>query len=556
MKKLTLLLSITMCLSLFAGCGSDGSGTASTTSNTPEGIFSTDDISFIDKNGESVYRIIRPEQVSMDETANAGYLFKQMKTSLNVNITNSLDTDDGTDTYEILVGDTNRPESSQAKQYMLETLGGRVEDFIICSIGKKIVINGVNSASLKKACEYFVENYLKKDGIGGGIKYLNKTAGDYREFTINGVSIGKFKLIRDNTTRSWLIQEEADKIVKLVTEEAGYIYELLNDSDTSESEYEINIGNTNRTHKPQSDYARDDYEILISGKKVYLMGGSTYAVQVAVTEFYNMLKSGAVTDADSKIGSYSSTLGGYDKSSYYRLVWGDDFDGDVLDSSKWKISELEHKGAQLVVNEKTFAIENGTLIMRGYKEGNTYIHCDAIQSTGKFRWHSGYLEMRARIPDVSGVYSSFWGNGSDPDNQSDLLEIDIFESLGAAHRQRANIHMWYKDGSHTSLDGKPVERDYILTEGTLFDQYHTIGLHWTDEKLTFYYDGNAYYSENAKPEYIDKYINIYAGFNIGWNDRKAPDDSTAYPLEYHIDYIRLFQVTGQSFIDNGQITFS
>ena len=153
--------------------------------------------------------------------------------------------------------------------------------------------------------------------------------------------------------------------------------------------------------------------------------------------------------------------------------------------------------------------------------------------------------MRARVPDGKGVYSSFWTVG-------DGLEIDIFESLGMAHTQRANIHFWRsaENGGHTSLDGvvKGEDRQYVLGNGSLFDEYHTIGLYWDDTTVKFMYDGEVYYEQSTANfgAQKDAFICIIAGFNVGWAGRTQPDENVKFPLEYHIDYIRLYQIEGQS----------
>ena len=161
-----------MCLSLFVGCGGDSGNNKTDTNSTVsnDGIFSTVDVKFIDENGESVYNIIRPEK-DTEANSKAAFLYKQIKTTLGINIKNVADSADGTDAYEILVGETNRPETAKAKDYLIKSVSGRFDDYIICTIGKKIVIYSRSHDALQKACEYFVKNYVKTEGVKGGIKY-------------------------------------------------------------------------------------------------------------------------------------------------------------------------------------------------------------------------------------------------------------------------------------------------------------------------------------------------------------------------------------------------
>ena len=555
-RKLSLCLAIILVVSILCscvGCGKkdDTSSTASTPVN--DGIFSVEKVNYANASGESVYRIIRSDG-DKDVLDIAASVYKNIKSNLGLNIKNTSDANDGADVYEILIGNTNRPESQQAIQYLRDNGNGRYDDYIICTIGKKIVINGMTLEAIKAASEYFMANYVKKEGVDGGIKYINLTPGEFKTVTINGNNISKYTFIRDLTNRSWLIQDEVGKIQKAIKEKTGFIIELKEDKTTAEGEYEIIIGNTTRPGvTPQSDYGADEYEIRISGKKVYIMGGSTYAVQVAVTEFGKILEKDAITDADSKKGSYNKTISTYDSSSYYRLVWGDEFEGDTL-TNDWKFNNATKSGSEGpsigIKNDETCEIANGNLIMRGFKNlDGGYTHCPGAESTNFMHYNMGYLEMRARIPDGKGVYSSFWLINTPASSSEPLLEIDIFESLGNPGRQIGTIHKWgIKDekGEELICD-KEATRYYKLTKGSLFDEYRTVGLLWNETELVFYYDGIEYYRHVIDDNYfVNKYLNVKAGFNVGWSGRTKPGTDLQWPLEYHIDYIRLYQIDGQS----------
>ena len=586
MKRiLSLVMALLLTFALLAGCGdSEDSASGGQDANVDADGFSTAKVNYIAEDGASVYRIIRPDG-NTAMSAQAAIVFKNMKDGLGVNIKNVLDSEDGTDMYEILVGSTNRAESQQAIDYLYNSGKGRYGDYIICTIGKKIVINGVTEDAVANAVDYFIKNFIKKEGIDGGIKYVYETEGNFSDITVNGVGIQKFTVIRDKSSRSWLVQEEFRKLQDTVSEKTGYYLPLQNDKDTAEAEYEIHIGNTVRTAKPQSNYTYEDWEIAIADKKVYLAGGSTYAVQVAITEFGKMLETGAVTNANSTAGDYHTTVAGYDSSSYYTLKWQEEFDYEAMspEASGWSVDPISVNNQTvtndagetfrrfgtsfMVTDADTSMVTNGNYIMRAIKmedatitydssqgggsDGLLYKHQGGYHSGSLMRFNFGYLEMRARIPDGKGVFSSFWlgcNNG---------LEIDIFESLGNAHTLIANIHYWGahivrpeedKDGdNHTSLDGVVTDRKYILpdSEGTLFDDYHTIGLYWNGDGIRFYCDGVMYYEDVVDERHIGQMAEIIGGFNVGWHGRTPPSDEVAFPLEYHADYFRLYQIDGQ-----------
>ena len=589
MKRiLSLVMALLLTFALLAGCGdsedSASGGGQNGTAVDADG-FSTAKVNYIAEDGASVYRIIRPDG-NTAMSAQAAIVFKNMKDGLGVNIKNVLDSEDGTDMYEILVGSTNRAESQQAIDYLYNSGKGRYGDYIICTIGKKIVINGVTEDAVVNAVDYFIKNFIKKEGIDGGIKYVYETEGNFSDITVNGVGIQKFTVIRDKSSRSWLVQEEFRKLQESISEKTGYILPLKEDKDTAEAEYEIHIGNTVRTAKPQSNYTYEDWEIAIADKKVYLAGGSTYAVQVAITEFGKMLETGAVTNANSTAGDYHTTVAGYDSSSYYTLKWQEEFDYEAMspEASGWSVDPINVNNQTvtndagetfrrfgtsfMVTDADTSMVTNGNYIMRAIKmedatitydssqgggsDGLLYKHQGGYHSGSLMRFNFGYLEMRARIPDGKGVFSSFWlgcNNG---------LEIDIFESLGNAHTLIANIHYWGahivrpeedKDGdNHTSLDGVVTDRKYILpdSEGTLFDDYHTIGLYWNGDGIRFYCDGVMYYEDVVDERHIGQMAEIIGGFNVGWHGRGEPGVDVVWPLEYHVDYFRLYQIDGQT----------
>ena len=175
MKKLiAILLVLFVSLGMMAGCGGSSDENDNSTASqggANAGALSKDDVVYIN-NGESVYTIIRPEEGKLEEGSRTSNIFKKMKDAIGVSLKNETDTTDGTDKYEILVGETNRPESKLALDYLKSKTGGRYDDYIVCTIGKKIVINAFNIEGLKAASEYFIKNYLKADGVKGGIEHI------------------------------------------------------------------------------------------------------------------------------------------------------------------------------------------------------------------------------------------------------------------------------------------------------------------------------------------------------------------------------------------------
>ena len=155
MKRIIcILMVLTMSFGLLVGCGGKKPADNTSTPATNTGfVITTDDVKYIAEDGSSVYRIIRPDGNTI-VTPFAGTLFKKMKDGLGIGIKNLSDAEDGTDVYEILVGNTNRAESKAALDYLYDNGMGRYQDYIICTVGKKIVINAVTEEAVENAHQH------------------------------------------------------------------------------------------------------------------------------------------------------------------------------------------------------------------------------------------------------------------------------------------------------------------------------------------------------------------------------------------------------------------
>ena len=128
---------------------------AETTETAPSGL------TVIAADGSSAFKIIRDEEATTVIRDLAVELHHALNGAYNGKIgigddwvrgfgeKDSIETED----FEILIGDTNRKESATAKAQM------GTNDYIICTIGNKIVIQGRNVLNVKYAAERFLEQF-------------------------------------------------------------------------------------------------------------------------------------------------------------------------------------------------------------------------------------------------------------------------------------------------------------------------------------------------------------------------------------------------------------
>ena len=576
MKKiLALTLCVLFAVTLFVGCGGDnGSGD---TASSADGIISKADVNYVN-NGDSVYTIIRPEEnTDVDETASASYLFKQMKGALGVNIKNTADNTDGTDKYEILLGATNRPESKQALDYLLSQDGGRYNDWIICTIGKKIVINAYSSEGLKAATEHFVKNFVKAEGVKGGIEYVNKVKGDFVDITVNNVNLNKFSIVRPYFNFSYLAQVEVDKVVETILAKTGYKTAVVFDQKTEAAEYEIIVGNAGRDGV-ETITDHDAYKITVSGKKIYINGGSAHATALAIAEFNKMLQHNAITDT-AKSGSYAETVQSYGDDTF-KYAWGDDFDGDTLDTTKW----YQRKGL-----EDSAEGQHGKLSVRSDNPDHVYLRdgkfhiCAAqddnywyggkITSADTMSFKYGYAEISAIVPHGPSFWVAFWASrpskyknqtmsNTDPSIPMWMRpEIDIMEMFGNSASYAANGHRWPTETGknmgyiHTSLDGKQFgqSKKYSHPEagGRLTDDFHTYGFLWDSTQISFTCDGKLFFKYDTTTKEEDKEcfnheMSLIISMALGYASQSADigtatEDEWTKTNKFIIDYCNVYQ---------------
>lgn len=150
-----------------------------------------------------------------------------------------------------------------------------------------------------------------------------------------------------------------------------------------------------------------------------------------------------------------------------------------------------------------------------------------ITSRFSFAQQYGYFEMRADLPDAQGVWPAFWllpADGSWPP------ELDIFEGLG-------NDDVVFMS-SHTKETGKHTYDTNQVHVYDSADGFHTYGVKWTAETLTWYIDGVAV-KQTETPADMHKPMYILANMAVGgWAG--APEDDLNAQMK--IDYIKVYSL--------------
>ena len=259
--------------------------------------------------------------------------------------------------------------------------------------------------------------------------------------------------------------------------------------------------------------------------------------------------------------------------SGWTMVFNDEFDGNSLDKSKWNPTynwgHTHNHRAYCV--EENVSVSDGLLRIKGEakrhpqapatcKSGDKTYSLDytsgAIDTRGKFEVKYGYIEGRFKMPKQLGTWPAFWTlqDGWPP-------EIDIFEVPHARNQHHYYLHYtktdWY--ASHGSAWDHEASFGGVHTGPDKSADFHTYGLEWNDQYLSFYFDDQLVASYN-KPSEISQLAKNYIIINLaigGWaTDNGNPIEVTSgNPAYLECDWVRVWSKNSATDLPQGKVRF-
>jgi len=254
----------------------------------------------------------------------------------------------------------------------------------------------------------------------------------------------------------------------------------------------------------------------------------------------------------------------------YKLVWGDEFDGNKLDSNKWKqgFGHMIPQGDLILLADdpRVCRVEDGLLkmdVIHYYDPANSvieYATSCSVETQDTMNYLYGYLEFRAKVPYKIGTWSSVWmkstGTLGIRKALDYFIEIDLFEIFSSTDTAYPHLHKWFPDGSATE---SKIQNNYTFQNNfNLANEFHVYGMEWTPDEISMYVNGEKYTTYDLSynfdglsdmkgfhdPIHLLLDNHIFTNFS-SW----VPMDSgtvinTQLPYEFHFDYIRLYQKPG------------
>ena len=192
------------------------------------------------------------------------------------------------DSYEILIGNTDRPESKEAISILENNRKNSSRDSIITVIGNKIVINSPNNDVLIQTIEWFTKTFFKDENswsmLTSDYKYIYEYE-DITEYKIGENSILNYSIVmRQDSSMVYGIY--AEELQSLIEQKTCYAIELLND-ESAQGQYEILIGNSAREETNVS-LRKNQYSIFIKDDKLVVVGYDDQATAFAVRKLIEL----------------------------------------------------------------------------------------------------------------------------------------------------------------------------------------------------------------------------------------------------------------------------
>ncbi|MGP3755199.1 discoidin domain-containing protein [Streptomyces sp. IBSNAI001] len=337
-------------------------------------------------------------------------------------------------------------------------------------------------------------------------------------------------------------------------------------------DYEIQVSDDNRTwrtvHRPSADevaarradvkspadaVGRHDSITLptpATGRYVRMLGKerrSFYNPAPSTAQFgyslYEFQVWGTGGSADAAYPALPKNPGGA-----YTTTFFDDFTGSGLDRSKWRVvrtgtemGPVNGESQAYVDSPDNIRTENGALVLESkYCKGCTPtpngtfdFTSGRVDTNTKFDFTYGKVSARMKLPVGDGFWPAFWLLGSDVDDPAVSWpgsgETDIMENIGYGDWTSSGLH-----GPGYSADGN-IGASQTYPNGGRADEWHTYGVEWTPEGMTFTVDDRVVQQtsrqklESTRGKWVfdhDQYVilNLALGgaYPAGWNQVTQP----------------------------------
>ncbi len=173
-----------------------------------------------------------------------------------------------------------------------------------------------------------------------------------------------------------------------------------------------------------------------------------------------------------------------------------------------------------------------------------------LMTQGLFSFQYGRLEFRAMVPEAQGFWPAAWsmGNNIATVNWPGCGEMDVLERIDAAGNPD-----WNEGSIHgTRFIDTNLGARFNFPNGQTAAQWHTYGMIWSPGSVKYYIDDPAHPYASFTPASLSNLSGAVWPFDggqsnfiiinlaIGGSWPGAPNNSTPFPSEMLVDYVRIY----------------
>lgn len=253
--------------------------------------------------------------------------------------------------------------------------------------------------------------------------------------------------------------------------------------------------------------------------------------------------------------------------SGWKLAWSDEFNDTAIDRNAWTVENNSTYGdgnkelACLMDRPENIKESGGVLTIAARKESspitcgshdsrfpNGRSYTSAMMHTkNKMDFEYGRFEIRAKMPTTpgtsKGLWPAFWMRPTD----GNLGELDILEVVGTGKNNASEANRVSQTIHYDYVPTYPQQANvYKLPSGNYADGFHDFAVEWQPGSIKWYVDGALTYTRTTNTtSWIDEAFSgdffLRLNMAVGGSWPGSPDADTAFPAQYQVDYVRVYQ---------------
>lgn len=241
-------------------------------------------------------------------------------------------------------------------------------------------------------------------------------------------------------------------------------------------------------------------------------------------------------------------------------VWQDEFNqppGTGPDPEKWvhdlgdtgwgnkELQRYTDSRENSHVIEDPDATDGRALVIKAVRGADGRYTSARLKTHGKYAVRHGRIEARLKLPKGRGIWPAFWMLGENIDDVSwpACGEIDVMEMVG---HTPGVLHGTLHGPGYSAARG--ITKSTTLPDGAVFaDAYHVFAVDWRPGRIDWRLDGEIYHTatpadlpEGGKWVFDDAPFFLLLNLAVGGLWPGYPDETTQFPQEYRIDYVRVY----------------